>query len=625
MIDITRVLKDPIREARILRVRAIVAFVGIVCLLLAVMVRLFYLQVMKHEHFQTLSQDNRVKIVPVPPTRGLIYDRNGVPLAENQISFSLEVIPEQVGNLTKTLDDLSKVVDLTAIDRQRFLRLVRQHRSFDPVPLRFHLSEEEVARFAVNRPRFPAVDIQARLSRSYPLGPLAAHAIGYVGRINEWELQNLDSASYAGSSHVGKTGVEHYYEELLHGKVGYEQVETNAQGRALRVLERTPPVAGDDLYLTLDVRLQAAAESALGEFNGSVVVLEPRTGAVLALVSKPGYDPNPFVNGIAPKSYQQLQQDQNRPLFNRALRGQYPPGSTVKPVVALAGLQYGLISPSKVVYCPGWYRLGGEEHKYRCWKHGGHGTVDVHRAIVESCDVFFYDLAANIGIDRLADYLTRFGFGKKTGIDISGELGGLVPTREWKRDNRNQTWYPGETIITGIGQGFMSATPLQLAYAAATIANRGQPVRPRILHAIAQPATKVLQIQDPQREDPVALDKPEYWDVVTEAMTDVVHSTTGTAKHIAPGLTYHIAGKTGTAQVFGLGQEEKYVSENIPLALRDHALFMAFAPAEAPTMALAVIAEHAGHGGSMAAPVARQVFDTYLKGSTVLPNPSTQP
>ena len=616
MSKIARVMKDPLREARIVRARSIAAFAGVLVLLLAVMGRLFYLQVINHEHFQTLSRDNRVKIVPVPPTRGIIYDRNGVPLAENQISFSLEVIPEQIDNLVETLNQLSKVVDISPIDRQRFLRLVRQHRSFDPVPLRFHLSEEEVARFAVNRPRFPAIDIQARLSRYYPLGPLAAHAVGYVSRINEWELQHLDSANYAGSSHVGKAGVEHYYENLLHGTVGYEQVETNAQGRALRVLERTPPIAGDDLYLTLDVRLQAAAESALGEFNGSIVALEPRSGAVLALVSKPGYDPNPFVNGIDPKSYHQLQNDHNRPLFNRALRGQYPPGSTIKPFVALAGLDYGLISDSHIVYCPGWYRLNGEEHKYRCWKHGGHGSVDMHRAIVESCDVFFYDLAANLGIDRLADYLTRFGFGRKTGIDISGELGGLVPTREWKRSARNQSWYPGETIITGIGQGFMSVTPLQLAYATSILANHGQPVQPRILYAVAQPATKILQVNQPQRQEPISLRDPSDWDKVISAMTDVVHSPSGTAKRIAPGLTYHIAGKTGTSQVFGLGQEEKYVKENIPLELRDHALFVAFAPVEAPSIAVAVIAEHAGSGGAMAAPIARQVFDAYLKGKT---------
>ncbi len=614
MIDISRALKDPLREARVIRARSIAAFVGVLVLLLAVLGRLFYLQVINHEHFQTLSRDNRVKIVSVPPTRGLIYDRNGVPLAENQISFSLEIVPDQVDNLKQTLDELSHIIDISPIDRQRFIRLVRQHRGFDPVPLRFHLSEEEVARFAVNRPRFMAVDIQARLSRYYPLGPLAVHAVGYVGRINEWELQHLDSASYAGSSHVGKVGVEHFYEELLHGKVGYEQVETNAQGRSLRVLERTPPIAGDDLYLTLDVRLQAAAEAALGEFNGAVVALEPRSGAVLALVSKPGYDPNPFVNGIDPKSYQQLQNDHNRPLYNRALRGQYPPGSTIKPFVALAGLEYGLISGNQGVYCPGWYRLSGEEHKYRCWKHGGHGAVDMHRAIVESCDVFFYDLAANLGIDRLADFLSRFGFGKKTGIDISGELGGLVPTREWKRANRNQSWYPGETIITGIGQGFMSATPLQLAYAAATMANHGQPVQPRVLYAVAQPATKVLQVHQPQLQDPISLDKSNYWDNVISAMTDVVHSASGTAKRIAPGLTYQVAGKTGTSQVFGLGQEQKYVKENIPLELRDHALFISFAPVESPSIAISVLAEHAGSGGAMAAPIARQVLDAYFKG-----------
>ncbi|CAK0740084.1 Peptidoglycan D,D-transpeptidase MrdA [Gammaproteobacteria bacterium] len=608
----SRVLKDPIREARIIRARSFFALTGVFCLLLAVAARLFYLQVISHEHFQMLSRENRVKIAPVPPTRGLIYDRNGVPLAENQVSFSLEVIPEQAGDLKTTLDALSALVEIAPIDRQRFLRLTRQHRSHEAVPLRFHLSEEEVARFAVNRPRFPGVEIQARLSRYYPLGQLATHAVGYVGRINEWELQHLDSVSYAGSSHVGKVGVEHHYEEMLHGKVGYEEVETNAQGRSLRVLERTPPIAGNDLYLTIDVRLQVAAEAALGEFNGAVVAIDPRSGAILALVSRPGYDPNPFVNGIDSKSYQKLQVDPNRPLFNRALRGQYPPGSTIKPFVALAGVEYGYINGERGVYCPGWYRLNGEEHKYRCWKHGGHGSVDMHRSIVESCDVFYYDLAASLGIDVLSEYLGRFGFGHKTGVDISGELGGLMPTREWKRAARNQAWYPGETIITGIGQGFMSATPLQLAYAAATLANHGQPVQPRILYATAQPATKVLQVHQPQLQEQISLENPKYWERVISAMMDVVHSESGTAKRIAPGLRYRVAGKTGTSQVFGLGQEEKYIKENIPLELRDHALFIAFAPVEAPRIAIAVIAEHAGSGGAMAAPIARQVLDSYM-------------
>lgn len=609
-----RAFKDHLREARVVRARSILALFGVLLLILTVIGRLFYLQVLNHDHFRMLALDNRIKIVPVPPTRGLIYDRNGVPLAENQVSFSLEVVPEQVDrNLEEVLNDLSQLIEISSADRQRFLRLVRQHRGFQAVPLRFRLSEEEVARFSVNRLRFPGVDIQARLSRYYPLKELATHAVGYVGRINEWELQTLDVASYAGSSHIGKVGVEHYYEELLHGTVGYEQVETNAQGRALRVLERTPPVSGNDLYLTLDIRIQIAAETALGEFNGAVVAIEPTSGAILALVSKPGYDPNPFVNGIDAKSYRNLRSDRNRPLYNRALRGQYPPGSTIKPFVALAGAEYGLVSGKRGVYCPGFYRLSGEDHKYRCWKHTGHGAVDMHRAIVESCDVFFYDLAGNLGIDRLSSYLNHFGFGSKSGVDISGELGGLVPTREWKRSARNQSWYPGETIITGIGQGFLNTTPLQLAYATATLANHGQPVRPHILYAVAEPTTKVLQVHQPQLQDPIPLNNPSYWNKVISAMTDVVHSSSGTAKRIAPGLTYRVAGKTGTSQVFGLGQKEKYVKENIPLELRDHALFIAFAPVDAPRIAIAVIAENAGSGGAMAAPIARQVLDAYTK------------
>jgi len=606
------VIKDALWEARIVYQRVVFSLGVILILFGAILGRLFYLQVINHEHFQTLSRDNRVKIVPVAPTRGLIFDRNGVPLAENQLSFSLEIVPEQTEDLQKTIDELAHLVEISPSDRQRFLRLVRQRRSFEAVPLRFHLSEEEVARFAVNRLHFTGVDIQARLSRYYPLGEMAAHAVGYVGRINEWELQNLDSVNYAGSSHVGKVGVEHYYEGILHGKVGYEQVETNAQGRALRILEHIPPVSGDDLYLTLDVRLQAAAETALGEFNGAVVAIEPQTGAILAMVSKPSYNPNPFVNGIDTKSYRELQTDRNRPLYNRALRGQYPPGSTIKPFVTLAGVEYGLVSGKRGVYCPGWYRLSGEDHKYRCWKHTGHGAVDMHRAVVESCDIFFYDLAANLGIDRLSSFLSSFGFGQKTGVDISGELGGLVPTREWKRNKRNQSWYPGETIITGIGQGFLHTTPLQLAYATATLANRGQPVQPHILYAVAPSAGKSLQVYQAQHQEPIPLNSA-YLDKVIGAMVDVVHSASGTAKRIAYGITYRVAGKTGTSQVFGLGQKEKYIKENIPRELQDHALFIVFAPVEAPRIAVAVIAENAGSGGATAAPIARQVLDAYLK------------
>ena len=611
---LTSVLKDPLREARIFQDRAVVALMGAMVLLALVGLRLFYLQVISHEHFQTLSRDNRVKIAPIPPTRGLIYDRNGVPLAENLPTFSLEIVPDQVANLPATLDELAKIVDINSVDRQRFLRQVKQRRRFEAVPLRFHLTEEEVARFAVQRPRFPGVDIEARLTRHYPLGELTSHTVGYVARISEWELRHLDSASYAGSSHVGKVGVEHFYEEQLHGKVGYEQVEINAQGRSLRVLSRTPPVSGTDLYLYLDIRLQAAAEAALGDNTGAVVALDTKNGGLLALVSKPGYDPNPFVNGIDGKSYRALQNDASRPLLNRALRGQYPPGSTIKPFVTLAGVEHGLVSGNKGVYCPGFYRISGEEHKYRCWKHGGHGAVDLNRAIIESCDVFYYSLAADLGIDRLDDYMGRFGFGSKTGVDISGELGGLMPSREWKRVTRNQIWYPGETIITGIGQGFMSATPLQLAFATATLANRGLPIQPHILYASAEPHSRVLRVYQPKVQEPVPMHKVGYWDRIIQAMADVVHSSSGTAKRISPGLTYRMAGKTGTSQVFGLGQDEKYVKEHIPKNLWDHALFIAFAPVEDPRIAVAVIAEHAGSGGAMAAPIARQVVDAYLLG-----------
>ncbi len=411
-------IKDNLLESRLFMGRSLIALLLFGAMVVALVARLVWLQVVAHEHFTTLSEDNRVKLNPVPPNRGLIYDRNGVLLAENLSSFRLEVIPEQIEDMDATLAELGALIEITDYDRERFEKLRRRMSRFEGVPLRFHLSEEEVARFAINRHRFEGVDIQAGLSRYYPLGSHAAHALGYVGRINEEELQVIDQTNYRGTTHIGKEGIEKAYEDTLHGKVGYEQLETNAGGRTLRVLTREAPVSGSSLYLSLDARLQQIIEQAFGEFSGSAVAIDPRNGEVLAFVSVPGYDPNPFVNGIDAKDYRALNENPDQPLFNRALRGQYPPGSTLKPFVALAGLETGVTNTQSSTFCPGFYRLPGGEHKYRCWKHGGHGTVNLNPAIVQSCDVYFYDLARSLGIDRLHDYLAQFSLGARTGIDL---------------------------------------------------------------------------------------------------------------------------------------------------------------------------------------------------------------
>jgi penicillin-binding protein 2 len=589
---------------------------GALSLIMMLVLRLVYLQVVAHEHFTTLSRDNRVRLVAMPPTRGLIYDRNGVLLAQNLPSFQLELVPEQVQNLRATVERLRQLVDISDDDLQRFYRLLARKPRFESVPLRFNLSEEEVARFAVNRQQFPGVDIEARLRRNYPLGSLASHVLGYVGRIDVDELQQLDPSNYRNTNFVGKVGVEKYYESKLHGTVGVQQVEINAQGRSLRVLEQTPATRGENLYLTIDTRLQAAAEQALGEYNGAIVALEPRTGEVLALVSKPAYDPNLFVGSLDPRVYAELQKSPAQPLFNRALRGRYPPGSTLKPFVAVAGLQYQVVTPSDATYCPGWYRLKGNDHKYRCWRHSGHGRVDMDRAIVESCDVYFYNLALALGIDRLSTFLAEFGFGHTTGIDLSGELSGLLPSREWKRTARNAGWFPGETIITGIGQGYWQVTPLQLAVATARVAEHGLRVKPRVLYASQGARGEPLELASPEVMGNIPMSRTSNWDEVIDSLIRVVNSSRGTARAIGHNAPFLIAGKTGTSQVFGLKQDEKYHKNSVPFELRDHALFIAFAPAKDPRIVVVVVAEHGGSGGATAAPIARQVLDAYFKDNS---------
>ena len=597
-------------EARLFRRRMRVAAVIVVLGLLLVATRLAQLQILRHDHFSTLSEDNRIRVQPIPPTRGLIYDRDGELLADNVPSYLLTIAPERVEDLDATLEALSALLPIGEQDRQRFERLLAQRRRFEGVPIRTDLTQLERARFAVQSHRFPGVEIEAELSRFYPQGEGAAHAVGYVGRINEQELEVIDRSDYAGTSYIGKVGVERAHEEWLHGHVGYQQALINARGRVLERREQKAPVPGRDLHLFLDLDLQRDAAAALGERRGAVVAIEPDTGGVLALVSAPRYDPNPFVGGISHDDYAALRDDIDRPLYNRAVRGQYPPGSTVKPFVALAGLAAGAVSPQEKRFCGGYFQLPGHDHKYRCWRRGGHGSLDMREAIVQSCDVYFYRLANDLGIERLHTLLAGFGFGARTGVDIAGEAGGLLPSPEWKRRARDQIWYPGETLIVGIGQGAFLATPLQLATATAAIANRGELVQPRLVRATRAALGAPLQ-PTARSARRLADQDPQHWRLVVEAMTDVIEGRRGTARRIRS-EHYRIAGKTGTSQVFSVGQSEIYDEDEVAERLRDHALFVAFAPVEAPRIAVAVIVENGGHGGSTAAPIARAVMDSWL-------------
>ncbi len=609
-------LEERRREARLVAVRAAVAALVVLVALSLVVFRLLRLQVQQHEHFTVLSQDNRVKVQPVPPTRGLIYDAEGVVLADNHPSFSLEITIEKVGDLEGTIRALSEILPIDDKDLARFDRMKAQRVRFQGVPLRLNLTPEEVARFSVDSHRFPGVDVRAELIRAYPRGELTAHALGYVGRINEQEMERIDTSDYAGTHFIGKSGVEKAHEELLHGHVGYQQVEVNARGRVLRTLEGKAPVPGRDLQLYLDIGLQQAATEALGDNRGAVVAIDPRTGGVLALVSKPSFDPNLFVEGIGQSDYQALLYSPDKPLYNRAIRGQYPPGSTVKPFVGMAGLASGVTNAASNRYCPGYYQLPGQSHRYRCWRRGGHGTVALEQAVVQSCDVYFYGLAHDLGIERLKRFLGEFGFGARTGIDVAGELGGLVPSKEWKERARNELWYPGETLIVGIGQGAFLATPLQLAVATATMANRGYFIQPRVARSARVPGAATAD-ELPARAHQVQVGDPKHWDQIIHAMTEVVESPRGTAKRIQS-KSYRIAGKTGTAQVFTVGQSETYNASRINKRMHDHALFIAFAPVEEPRIAVAVIVENGGHGGSVAAPVARQVMDAHLGGTMLM-------
>ena len=605
-------LKDDFLENRLIRRRLVLSAIFTVILLSLVLGRLYVLQIVEHEHFSTLSDSNRIRIKALPPTRGLIFDRHGVVMANNLPAYRLEIVPEQVEDLDSTLLQLKQYIDYTEQDLKRFKQSSKRRRPFESIPLRLNLEDEEVARLAVNLHRFEGVEINARLTCNYPQGAHAVHALGYVSRIDERDLREVSEVEYAGSTHIGKLGLEKFYEHELHGSVGVQQVEVNARGRTLRVLNESPPVQGNNLHLTIDSRLQKVAEEAFAEYTGAVVAINPNNGEILALVSMPIFDPNLFVNGISFDNYNALRDSSKRPLFNRALSGQYPPGSTSKPFYALAGLETAVTTADQEKYCIGYYKLPNEPRRYRDWKKQGHGHMDLNNAITQSCDVYFYDLAHRMGIDSMSEFMAKFGFGVKTGIDSTSERSGLYPSKQWKLGYEGMVWFPGETLITGIGQGAFLVTPLQLANSTAALSNKGKRYQPHMVKSVEEvPEFNLVEISS-HVAGSYELQSDNNWQHVHDAMVNVVHGLRGTARVINKGIQYQVAGKTGTAQVFGVAQDEEYDEETVAEKLRDHALFISYAPADDPQIAVAVIVENGSHGGSVAAPIARRIMDAYL-------------
>ncbi|MED5458332.1 MAG: penicillin-binding protein 2, partial [Pseudomonadota bacterium] len=600
-------LKNPEQELRIFRVRALLAVLVVIVLTSLLVGRLGYLQIVQHDLYSTRSEKNRVRVEPLPPNRGLIYDRNGALLAENRPTYNLTLVRERVDDLADTLALLVDLLELPEEEIEAFqVRSRQRQRPFQPALLMSDLSEEQIARLAVNRHRLPGVEVEAQLLRYYPNAEVMAHALGYVGRINAEELQDLDPGRYAGTHFIGKTGVERFYETELHGEAGLRKVETNARGRVLRELGRTDPVPGANLTLTLDRSLQMLAYELLDGRRGSIVAIVPNTGEILAMVSTPGFDSNQFVTGIDVASYRALQEDIDLPLFNRAIRGHYPPGSTIKPFLALAGLVEGVITPDSTINDPGFYQLPNDSRRYRNWLRWGHGRVDMERSIAVSNNTYYYTLAHDLGIDKLHERMTNFGFGQRVAHDVQGESTGLMPSRDWKRARFNQPWYPGETLSVGIGQGYWQVTPLQLASATAALANRGHWVKPRLALRIGE---EPVPAELPDTLPDIQLANDNWWDRVYSGMEKVLSGSEGTARRTGVGLEYRMGGKSGTAQVFSLGQDQRYNAEELEERLRDHALFMAFAPIEEPKIAVSVIVENAGGGSTHAAHLARAMTD----------------
>lgn len=609
-------------ELRRLRWRLAMAFVLVLVCFGALTARFVYLQVYRYSEFHAQAEDNRIAIVPVPPSRGLIYDRNGILLAENVSAYTLELMPTRIVDLERTIDELAKLVDIGPRDRRRFKRLMEETKNVDSLPLKTRLTDEEVARIAAHRFRLPGVEVRARLFRNYPLGETASHVIGYIGRISPEDKRRLEKeergSNYAGTHHIGKIGVERSYEEVLHGETGFEEVEVSAAGRGVRSLSRTNATAGADLYLSVDVRLQRLIEEWFAGRRGALVAIEPKTGDVLAFVSSPSFDPNLFIDGIDTQSWSELNNDPDKPLLNRPLRGTYPPGSTYKPFMALAVLASGVRTPNQATPDPGFFMLGG--HRFRDSKPGGHGSVDLRKSIVVSSDTYYYAAAYEMGVDRIHEFMKPWGFGQLTGIDIEGEAAGVLPSSQWKLRRFKQKWLPGETPSIGIGQGYNAFTILQLAHATATLANSGVVMKPHVVQSIRHPLTGHRQLTVPEASYRIPI-PPQHLALVRSAMVDVNRYGTGRVAFANAGYT--VAGKTGTSQVIAIRQNEKYDARKIAERHRDHSLYMAFAPAEDPKLALALIVENGGFGAQAAAPIARKVFDYYLLGK--LPPDTPEP
>jgi penicillin-binding protein 2 len=628
----SQAFKDQRQEQRLFLSRIIAAGVVVVLLSALLVTRLVQLQIVDYQRFSQLSRGNQIKIEPLAPTRGLIYDRNGLIIAENVPAWQLVAVPEQIADLEHVLGELEGLELIDPANRPVLIELIRSHRRFERVTLG-NLNEAQAARFAVRRHLLQGIDIQEALVRYYPYGDAVAHAVGYVGSISTADLEQIDRSNYAATSQIGKNGVERSYEALLHGKVGYRQQVVNAQGRVLLDpatgssiavddsgvpggLETRWPEPGSHLVLSLDMRLQLASQKAMAGLRGAVLAIDPRNGDVLALVSTPSFDPNHFAKGISRAEYLELTTDIDKPMFNRGLAGRYPPGSTVKPFLGLAGLHLEATTPAESYYCPGFFRLPGSTHRYRDWRPQGHGEMHLHSAIVQSCDVYFYQLAVKLEVDNIERFMRSFGFGSSVGLDIAGEHSGVVPSREWKQRQfsrrEDQVWFPGETVIAGIGQGFTQVTPLQLAHASAILAARGRNFRPRLLVGTEDPVSRETNRLEPIERPGLADIDPAHWQVVHDALVGVTSEPRGSARVAMLGAEFTVAGKTGTAQVFTVGQEDKYDETTVDERLRDHRLFFAYAPADAPTIAIAVVVENGGTA-SPAAPIVRAVLDTYFE------------
>lgn len=613
-------IHDHTAESNVFMRRVFFAFLFVVILTLVLLSNLYTLQVERHESYQTRSNDNRISMRPIGPNRGLIFDRNGKLLAENKPTYSLEVIPEKAGDLKEMIERISKIITLSDEQQKRFIKNVHRQRRFKRFVLKNNLTESEVAKFSVQQHHFAGLKIEARLTRFYPYGEALAHALGYVGKINKKELQKLDgdghTANYAATRDMGKQGLEKYYETQLHGQVGYREVEINSRGRVLRTLNIEPPIPGNDLTLSLDIDLQKTAQQALKGFRGAVVAMDPRDGGILAFYSNPSYDPNLFVHGISSKDYDPLIQSKDRPLINRATQGQYAPASTAKPFMGLLGLDAGVVTEHTKIRDPGFYQIPKVTRKYRDWTKYGHGDVDIYMSIERSCDIYYYELAYQLGIDKISTFMARFGFGEKTGVDIYEESNGILPSKQWKRALYNEPFYAGDLISVGVGQSYWTATPLQLAFATTMLVNKGK-IRPP--HFVQQQLVRqstsqtVITTQDPDLP-PIKLNADQSWQIILDAMHRTVNSVHGTAEKVFRGSKYDAAGKTGTAQRVNVAEDVEYDKKKISKRNLPNALFTGFAPFDNPEIVIAVILENGEHGGSVAGPVAKKIMDQYFKG-----------